>query len=153
MDYSSKLKEYINSNGLKAQLLEFNESSHTVEDAAKAVNCTPEEIVKNICMVGETDKLIVAIAKGEDRVSRSRVGKALDIKRPRLADADEILQKTGYPIGGVPSFGFDAIFLIDPKVTELDYVYSGGGTPNSLVKINVNELLEINDGTVVRIRK
>jgi prolyl-tRNA editing enzyme YbaK/EbsC (Cys-tRNA(Pro) deacylase) len=70
-----------------------------------------------------------------------------------LANAEEILKGTGYPAGGVPSFGYDAIFLVDPRITELTYVYTGGGSPNSLIKISVLELLKANKGTVVRIRK
>ncbi|MEW9502460.1 YbaK/EbsC family protein [Jeotgalibacillus marinus] len=72
---------------------------------------------------------------------------------PCLANEEQVLNGTGYPAGGVPSFGFDAVFLIDPKVIELEYVYTGGGSPNSLVKVNVKELLEINNGIVVRVRK
>jgi len=153
MDYSQKMKQYIDSNSINAEHLEFEQSCHTVEDAANAVNGSVDEIIKNICMIDQNDQLIVAIVKGEDRVSTSRVGKALNMERPRMANADEILNKTGYPAGGVPSFGFDATFLIDPKVTEQEYIYTGGGTPNSLVKISVEELIKVNKGTVVRIRK
>ncbi len=153
MDYNKKMKKYIHENGLEAKHLEFSESCHTVEDAVKAVNGSVNEFVKNICMAGENGQLIIAIVKGEDRASTSRVGKALNIPRPRLANAEEILKGTGYPAGGVPSFGYDAIFLVDPRITELTYVYTGGGSPNSLIKISVLELLKANKGTVVRIRK
>ena len=153
MDYNKKMKKYIHEKGLEAQHLEFSESCHTVEEAVKAVNGSVNEFVKNICMVGENGQLIIAIVKGEDRASTSRVGKVLNIPRPRLANEEEILKGTGYPAGGVPSFGFEAIFLIDPRVTELTYVYTGGGSPNSLIKISVAELLKANKGSVVRIRK
>lgn len=153
MDYSKKIKDFIRTYGLQARHLEFNKSCHTVEEAAEAVNVSAKEFVKNICMITDNGQLIVAIVKGEDRASTSRVSKALNIERPRLANEDEILNGTGFPAGGVPSFGFEAIFLVDPKVTELDYVYSGGGSQNSLVKIKVGELLQANKGTVARIRK
>jgi Cys-tRNA(Pro)/Cys-tRNA(Cys) deacylase len=149
LDYNKKMKKYIHENGLEAQHLEFSESCHTVEDAVKAVNGSVNEFVKNICMTGENGQFFVAIVKA----STSRVGKALNRPRPRLANEEEILKVTGYPAGGVPSFGFDAVFLIDPKVLELTNVYTGGGSPNSLIKISVTELLKANKGTVVRIRK
>ena len=104
-------------------------------------------------MIDSNDQLIVAIVKGEDNASTSRVAKALTIERPRLATPEEILQKTGYPCGGTPSFGFDAIFLIDPRVMEKETIYTGGGSEQSLVKINTSELLKANQGTVVRIRR
>lgn len=153
MDYNKKIKDYIALKGLKAEHLELNVPCHTVAEAARAVNASANEFVKNICMVGENGRLIVAIVKGEDNASTSRVGKALNIERPRLANVEEILKGTGYPAGGVPSFGFAATFLVDPRVTEVEYVYTGGGSPNSLVKIEVRELLNDNNGTVVRIRR
>lgn len=104
-------------------------------------------------MIDQNRNLIVAIVKGEDRASTSRVSKALNIEKPRLADEKEVLEGTGYPAGGVPSFGFDATFLIDHRVTELDYVFTGGGSPQSLVKVKVEDLLKLNKGTNVRVRK
>ncbi|MGN4782579.1 aminoacyl-tRNA deacylase [Bacillus cereus] len=151
--YDLKIKEYLNQTKINAEHLILNESCHSVEEAAKAVNAYKEEFVKNICMMDQNGDLIVAIVKGEDRASTSRISKALNITRPRLATENEVLEGTGYPAGGVPSFGYRAKFLIDPRVTELTYVFTGGGSPNSLVKITVEDLLKVNNGLVVRIRK
>jgi Cys-tRNA(Pro)/Cys-tRNA(Cys) deacylase len=151
--YEGKLKEYIVASNLRAEQLLFNQSCHSVEEAAVAAGVTPEDFVKNICMVDGQGNLIVAIVKGEDRVSTSRVGKALQIPRPRIATAEEILEKTGYPCGGVPSFGYQAILIIDPKVLEKEIIYSGGGSPHSLVRIASKELLRATNGLVARVRK
>ncbi|PPA85889.1 hypothetical protein C4A75_07270 [Brevibacillus laterosporus] len=151
--YELQVKEYLHSKNADAQHFILDQSCHTVEEAAKAVNVPVNELVKNICMVDQVGRLIVAVVKGEDRASTSRVSKALNIERPRLANEKEVLEGTGYPAGGVPSFGFEAIFLVDPRVTELEYVYTGGGSPNSLVKIKVEDLLRLNRGKIVRVRK
>ncbi|MGI6575752.1 MAG: YbaK/EbsC family protein [bacterium] len=151
--YEEKLKKYILVNNLEAEQLLFNQSCHSVQEAATAAGVTPEDFVKNICMVTDEGNLIVAIVKGEDRVSTSRVGKALQIARPRIATESEILTKTGFPCGGVPSFGYQATFIIDPKVMEKEIVYTGGGSPNSLVRIATAELLRTTNGLLFRIRK
>ncbi|HDR6248375.1 TPA: YbaK/EbsC family protein [Bacillus cereus] len=151
--YDLKIKEYLNETKINAEHLILNASCHSVEEAAKAVNAYKEEFVKNICMMDQNGNLIVAIVKGEDRASTSRVSKALNIARPRLATENEVLEGTGYQAGGVPSFGYRAEFSIDPRVTELTYIFTGGGSPNSLVKITVEDLLKVNKGIVVRIRK
>ncbi|PWA07609.1 hypothetical protein DCC39_16565 [Pueribacillus theae] len=140
-------------NNLRAQYIEFNNSFHTFEAAASEVKGSVNEFVKNICMIGEVGQLIVAIVKGEDRVSILRVSKVLNISHPRLITKKEVLEATGYPAGAVPSFGFEAIFLIDKKVTELEFVYTSGGSFNSLVKIHIRELLKANKGVVKRIRE
>ncbi|MBI4152492.1 YbaK/EbsC family protein [Candidatus Woesearchaeota archaeon] len=151
--YEEKLKIFLRDNNIQSEHLSFNKSCHSVEDASKAANVNTDDFVKNICMIDSKGDLIVAIVKGEDRASTSRVEKALNIKRPRTATPEEILQKTGYPCGGTPSFGYDAKFLIDPRVMEKEVVYSGGGSENSLVKISTKELQKANNAEIVRIRK
>ena len=151
--YEEKLKQYLLENGVEAKQYIFQESCHSVVEAAVCVNASPEDIVKSICMINCDGCLIVAIVKGEDRASTSRVAKALNIEIPRIATPEEILEKTGYICGGVPSFGFEAIFLIDPKVMEKEFIYTGGGSPYSLTKVSTKVLQQINQGQVVRIRK
>jgi prolyl-tRNA editing enzyme YbaK/EbsC (Cys-tRNA(Pro) deacylase) len=153
MNYADKLKNYIKEHNIKAEHLRFEQSCHSVADAVKAANADPWDFVKNICMVDTKGRLIVAIVKGEDRASTKRVAKVLGIERPRVAIPDEIIKKSGYPVGGTPSFGYKAIFLIDPRVMEKEYVYSGGGSNKSLVRISTTELQKANNGEIIRIRK
>jgi len=151
--FEEKLKNYIIEHNIQARQLILTESCHSVKEAADAAGVSPEDLVKNICMIDNRGNLIVAIVKGEDRASRSRVGKALKIDAPRIAGESEILEKAGFPVGGVPSFGYEAAFLIDPKVMEKEIVYTGGGSPYALVRLSTRELLKINKGLLVRIRK
>ncbi len=91
--------------------------------------------------------------KGEDRVSTSAVAKHLNVERVRIATAEEILEKTGYPCGGTPPFGFVARFLVDPRVMEKPCVYTGGGSQQSLVAIAPEEMLKANGAELAPIRK
>ena len=109
--------------------------------------------VKNICLVDSDGNLVVAIVKGEDRVSTTRVGKAIGKDKPRTATPEEILERTGYPCGGTPSFGYEAVFLVDERVMEKEWVLSGGGSENSLLRIAPRELLRANGGRVEKIRR
>jgi len=151
--YEEKIKKYLKDNHIKAEHLSFETSCHSVEEAAQAVNASAEDFVKNICLINKEGNLIVAIVKGEDRASTKKIGKVLGIERPRTADPQEILEKTGFICGGVPSFGYVATFLIDPKVMEKEAIYSGGGSEKSLIKISPQELLKANQGQVIKIRK
>ena len=151
--YEQKLQNYIKLHRIDAELLHFNQSCHSVAEAAQAVGTSPENLVKNICLIDGEGNLIVAIVKGKDRVDPGQVGITLGIEVPRIATPAEILEKTGFPCGGVPSFGYSARFLIDPKVMEKTTVYTGGGSPNALVKIATAELVKANQGQIVRIRK
>ena len=150
--YERKLNEFIRRHGVAAEHLHFDVSCHSVADAARAVGADAADFVKNICMIGNNGRVIVAVVKGEDRVSAERVASVRSIPRPRLAVAPEILERTGYPCGGTPSFGFDATFLVDARVMEREVVYSGGGSAQSLVKIATKELVRVNAGIIAHIR-
>ncbi len=147
-----RLRSYMREQQIEGEHLSFEQSCHSVEEAALAVNATPQELVKNICLLDGDGQLITAIVKGEDRVSVSRVARTLQKEGLRMATPVEILEKTGYPCGGTPSFGYAALFLIDPKVMEQEQVFTGGGSENSLVKIRTEELARANRGTILRIR-
>ncbi len=68
--YEEKInKKYIKDNHIKAEHLAFETSCHSVEEAARTVNASAEDFVKDICLVDKKGNLIVAIVKGEDRAS------------------------------------------------------------------------------------
>jgi prolyl-tRNA editing enzyme YbaK/EbsC (Cys-tRNA(Pro) deacylase) len=152
-EYEEKLTQYMKENNIEGELLSLGESCHTVQDAADAVGADVDEIIKNICLMDSEGNFIVAIVKGAHRVSTSRVAKLLGVESTRTATPDEILSSSGYPVGGVPSFGFEATFLVDPKVMEKEAVYSSGGSTTSLLKVATKVLLDSNKGELVRIRK
>jgi prolyl-tRNA editing enzyme YbaK/EbsC (Cys-tRNA(Pro) deacylase) len=148
-----RLQAFLQAQQIQAEHLLFDQSCHSVAEAASAANASPQDLVKSICLLDEDGQLITAIVNGVDHVSVSRVAKALQKATLRLATPDEILARTGYPCGGTPPFGYQALFLIDPRVTERTFVFAGGGSETSLIKVTPTELLRANQGTVLRVRR
>ncbi len=149
-----RLRAFMKEKGIQAKYFRFQESCHSVEEAARAAGADPQDFIKNICMLDSQDRAIVAIVKGEDRASTKRVAIALGLgERPRAAGPEEILEKTGYPCGGLPSFGYQATFLIDPMVMDKELVWTSGGSENSLVRVSPEEIQRTNEGKMVRVRK
>lgn len=148
------LKTYISDNNISAQHLSFDVSCHSVAEAELAVWGNEEQFVKNIIFIDTQWRTICAIVKWEHNASSKRVAKALSLaEKPRIATPEEILERVWYPCGGTPSFGYDAIFLIDPTVLEIPTVYTWWGSSQSLVLIDSNEIVKANEGTVVRVRR
>lgn len=152
MEYREKLKEWIFLRGVAADHLVFDESCHSVVEAAEAAGVTPGDLVKSICFLDQDGRFIVAVVRGEDRVDRKKVAAVMASRRPRLATAEEILQRSGYPCGGTPPFGFAAEFLVDEKVLDLGTVYAGGGDATTLLRLAPDTLLRANQGRVADIR-
>ena len=76
----------------------------------------------------------------------------MGIERPRIAEADEMMELTGYPVGGIPAFGYEATFLMDPKVLENEKVYSGGRSTTALTYMSTKEIQRVNNAKVARLR-
>ena len=152
-EYEEKLKRFLHGHNIQGEHLHFEKSVHTVEDACRETKAQPDDFVKTICMITNDGKVIGALVLGSYRASTERVAKALNIEKPHVATPKEALEKTGYLVGGTPPFGYEATFLIDPKVIEKDIVYVGGGTPNALVRISPKEVQRINQGIIVRVQK
>ena len=62
--YSAKLKRYIEERHIACEHLVFPKRCHSVAEAAQAAGVTPQDFVKNICMVDSTGSLVVAIREG-----------------------------------------------------------------------------------------
>ncbi len=151
--YEEKLKAFILEKGIVAQHISFSQSCHSVAEAALAANASAGDFAKSICMLDVDGNLIVAIVKGEYRASAKFVSRALDIERPKIASPEQIFEKTGYPCGGTPPFGYAARFVMDPRVMEREFIYAGGGSENSLVKVSPQEMQKANGALIARVRK
>jgi prolyl-tRNA editing enzyme YbaK/EbsC (Cys-tRNA(Pro) deacylase) len=149
----SSLSDFIDEHSIKAELLTFGQSTHSVAEAALAVGASEDQFIKSICMQDKDGNPIVAIVKGEHRASTKRVKKALGKDDIHTASPEQVEELTGFPCGGTPPFGFRATFLIDPKVMEMEQVYGGGGDSNSLIRISPKEMQRANRGEIRRVRK
>lgn len=123
-----------------------------MEECVNVTGFPIELITKSVVMILE-GKCIIGLVPAKFRVSTSRVAKILNIERPNVADKSKTLELTGYPIGGVPFIGYPAIRLVDPKIMDLEYIYTGGGSDRSLLKLDTAEIERLPNTTIARIRK
>ena len=56
--YEEKLQKYIEDNNIPCEYLQFEESCHSVLEAANAAGVEPDDCVKNICLIDSEDNLI-----------------------------------------------------------------------------------------------
>lgn len=150
--FEAKLKAQLDHRGIQAEHLVFQQSCHSVAEAAQAAGVTPDDFIKSIGCLTEDGRFLLAIVRGVDKVSSTRVGNAVG-SPARIATPDEVLAFTGYPCGGTPPVGVDLPCLVDPKVLELEELYGGGGSPRALLRMTPQEMVRANAGQLVRIRR
>ena len=129
-------------------VLEFSESTRTAEEAAAAIGCTVAQIAKSLIFrTAETNRPVLVVASGVNRVDEKKVGQAISEKIAR-ADADFVRAKTGYAIGGVPPVGHlsPPIVLLDEDLRNFDSIWAAAGTPNAVFRLTPAQLLEVTQG-------
>jgi prolyl-tRNA editing enzyme YbaK/EbsC (Cys-tRNA(Pro) deacylase) len=151
--FHDKLLAVIAEKGIQCDHLIFDRSTHSVAEAAAAAGITAEDFIKSICMMTTDGRVVVAVVKGEDRADRRAVQQLLGLTKLSIASPQEMLDKTGYPAGGTPPFGFAATFVIDERVFGKDVVFGGGGSDRALIRIAPRELQRANGASVAHIRQ
>ncbi len=146
--YEIRLRAHMQALQMSAQHLMFDQSCHSVVEAALAAGVTERDFVKTICLSSKSGRMVAIVVKGEDRANRQAAQHALGLGKLSIASPREMLERTGYPAGGTPPFGFDAVFLIDERVLEMPVVYAGGGSEKALTRIEPKELVRVSAGQV-----
>ena len=141
--------EVARSLGLDLEVREFPEGTRTAQDAANAIGCTVDQIVKSLVFVADTDPVLV-LTSGANRVDVVKVGKETGSAGVRKADAEEVRAATGYAIGGTPPFGHarDLLVLVDRHLTDFDVVWAAAGTPRHVFPIAPADLVRVTGGRV-----
>jgi Cys-tRNA(Pro) deacylase len=153
MDYQETLRRFVLSNNILAEFVPVDGSCHSVEDTARILGVEPKQVVKNICLVDERENLYVAILRGDTRLDKEKLKSLFNLSKLSMATKEQVLKLTGYPAGGVPPFGYVAAFVLDEKVKDMEFVYTGAGDDLALLKIFVQELLRVNSATVASVAR
>jgi prolyl-tRNA editing enzyme YbaK/EbsC (Cys-tRNA(Pro) deacylase) len=136
------------------QVVEFEASTRTSEDAAAAVGCTVAEIAKSLVFRSASGRPVLVIASGANRVDEKKVRALLGEKIER-ADADFVRVMTGYAIGGVPPIGHAVVpvVLIDNDLQRFPAVWAAAGTPNAVFKVAPADLVRLTQGRLAEVAR
>jgi prolyl-tRNA editing enzyme YbaK/EbsC (Cys-tRNA(Pro) deacylase) len=127
--------------GLQVQVKRLDESTATVEDAARAVHCQHAQIAKSLVFIADGDP-VLCIASGAHRVDVERLAEAVDVAEVRVATPQEVRAATGFSIGGVPPFGHGLPVVMDEDLLTYDSVWAAGGDGHSLFEIAPRRLAD-----------
>lgn len=137
-----KAKEHLKKYGLENKIMEFPVSSATVAEAAKAIGCKEEEIVKTLSfMVG--DKPILIAVAGDSKIDNKKFKEEFSTKA-KMIPFEEVEPLIGHAVGGVCPFGANenVEIYLDKSLKRFEIVYPASGSSNSAVKLTVAELEE-----------
>ena len=135
-----KVREYFKQYGMEEKILEFEESSATVELAAQAVGCEPARIAKTLSFMVE-EKPVLIVTAGDAKIDNSKY-KGFFKTKAKMLSRDEVEELIGHGVGGVCPFGIKegvSVYL-DVSMKRFQTVFPAAGSGNSAIELTIPEL-------------
>lgn len=147
------VRRYFEENNIDLQIIEHEQSTATVELAAKALGVEPALIAKTMSFKLK-DRDIIIVTKGDARIDNRKYKDCFG-EKARMLSPDEVLEVTGHPVGGVCPFGLKnpLDIYLDVTLKDFEYVFPAAGSGNSAVKITPDRLAEITKGKWIDVCK
>jgi prolyl-tRNA editing enzyme YbaK/EbsC (Cys-tRNA(Pro) deacylase) len=140
--------------GVALDIVVFDASTHTAEQAAAAVGADIGQIVKSLVFVAPdadgTLEPIICLVSGVNRVDLARlaaVSGEADIRRATAREANDL---TGFTIGGIPPIGHSrpVRVIMDPDLGRYPTVWAAAGLPTAVFQVPPNTLRVLANATV-----
>ena len=133
-------KAYLKQHGFEKEIMEFSESSATVELAAQAVGCEPARIAKTLSFLAD-DRVILIAAAGDTKIDNAKY-KAQFHTKAKMIPFPQVEELTGHAPGGVCPFAVKegAEVYLDVSLKRFDTVFPACGSSNSAVEMKMGEL-------------
>ena len=128
-----KAKAYLEAYGMADKVIEFEQSSATVELAAQALGCEPAHIAKSI-LLQQPEGVVMILAAGDGRIDNRKFKDRFGSK-PKMMPFDQVEDAVGHAPGGVCPFGIHdgvAVYL-DESLRRFTVVYPAAGSGNSAI--------------------
>jgi prolyl-tRNA editing enzyme YbaK/EbsC (Cys-tRNA(Pro) deacylase) len=139
-----RVSSFLRDAGADARIEGFSTATPTAADAAEAVGCGLDQIVKSLVFVCD-ERPVVALLPGDRRGDPAKVATAVRAQTVRIARAQEVEEATSFPPGAVAPFPLPGVetVLIDPQLLRHDVVWAGAGSPHHLVGLAPRELARL----------
>ncbi len=151
MKPTERVQAALDALGSGIRVIEFAHSTATAPEAAAAAGCDLGAIVKSLLFLVDGQPVMVLTA-GDRTVDHRRLGALYGVgkKKVKLADAQTVLEVTGYSVGGVPPIGHTrpVPVVIDESLGRFETVWAAAGAPNAVFPIRYTRLVEITAGRV-----
>jgi Cys-tRNA(Pro) deacylase len=137
------VRAFFEENSLAYEIREFDISTENVERAAQALGVEPALIAKTLAFKTK-DRGILIVMKGDARIDNRKFKEQFRVKA-KMMPADEVLETTGHPVGGVCPFGLtkEMDVCVDESIRQFEKIYPAAGSRNSCIEITPDELSRI----------
>ena len=139
-----RVSSFLREAGAEARIEEFSDGTPTAADAAAAVGCGLDQIVKSLVLVCDGHP-IVALVPGDRRGDPGKVARATKAQSARVASPAEVKAATGFAPGAVAPFPLPGVetVLMERTLLRHPVVWAGAGSPRHMVGLAPAELARL----------
>lgn len=137
-----KVKAYFKKFDMESRILEFEESSATVELAALALHCEPARIAKTLSFQAG-NKVIVVVTAGDTKIDNKKYRDTFG-EKAKMLGYEEVEPLIGHAVGGVCPFALNkgVEVYLDVSLKRFETVFPAAGSSNSAIELTLYELEE-----------
>ena len=139
------VRAYLRERGMEDRIIEFSQSSATVELAAQANHCEPARIAKSLSFSQGEDSVLI-VAAGDAKVDNGKYKAQFGMKAKMLS-FDEVEARIGHAVGGVCPFAVkDGVRVyLDESLRRFDVIFPAAGNAASAVRMTPAELENVSN--------
>lgn len=135
-----KVREYLKQYEKDEEIVEFDESSATVAEAAQAIGCGEADIAKTLSFLVDGKPILIVMA-GDKRCDNHKY-KEFFHEKAHMIPREDLVELIGHEAGGVCPFGVNdgVTIYLDESLKKHEFVYPACGSSNSAIKLSIQEL-------------
>lgn len=136
---------------LGIQIVTYDSSTATSQQAAESVGCQLGQIVKSLGYMIDKTKPVLILASGDQSIDERKLGALFGVgrKKVRMMNGEQCVEFLGYAPGGVPPVAHRTdglVIILDETLQRFETVYAAGGAANAIFPVKLSMLEEVTGG-------
>ena len=138
-----KAKAYLKQFNMEERVMEFEQSSATVELAAQTVGCEADRIAKTLLFLVNEEPVLIVVS-GMSKVDNHKYKEQFKTKA-KMIEFDRVEELVGHAPGGVCPFGVKkgVTTYLDVSLKKFETVFPAAGSSNSAIELSIGELEKV----------
>ncbi|MFP4362501.1 MAG: YbaK/EbsC family protein [Spirochaetia bacterium] len=134
------VKTFFQQYGIENRIIEMDQSTATVDLAAKAHGVEPGQIGKTLSFKID-DEPVLVLTSGDAKIDNKKY-KVFFCKKAKMLTPEEALEHTGHEVGGICPFGLKKPVktYLDVSMKRFAEIIPAAGSINSSIRLTLAEL-------------